>query len=242
MNKIFIFFMCLWSLPVWAAHGLALHGQPKLSPDFKSFDYVNPNAPQEGVLKASMAHGFDTFNPFSINGIAPAGINLMHDTLMKANANEPFAQYGLIAKDVQLSSDRSYVTFRLNPAAAFSDGSSITATDVAFSFETLREKGQPIYRVYYQDVEKVKILDERTIQFVLKKTENRELPLILGQMPVLSKKYWQHKDFSKTTLDIPVSSGPYLIKEFDPNRSVTYVRNPHYWAKNLNVNVGFYNF
>lgn len=242
MNKSFIFLTLFWVFPVFAEHGLAIHGQPKLPSDFKHFEYVNPDAPKNGKLKASMPHGFDTLNPFSINGIAPAGINLMHDTLMKSNANEPFSQYGLVAKDVMVSKDRQQVIFTLNPKATFSDGSAITAQDVVFSFDVLREKGLPIYRVYFQDVSDVKILDDGRIQFVLKDTQNRELPLILGQLPVLSKKYWQDKDFSKTTLDVPVSSGPYLIKDFQPNRSITYKRNPNYWAKDLNVNVGFYNF
>ena len=240
--KFLLCFLCLLSAPVWAAHGVALYGEPKLSADFKHFDYVNPDAPKTGLLKAAMTHGFDTFNPFSINGIAPAGINLMHDSLMKMSMDEDFTQYGLIAEDVELSPNRRIVTFRLNPKARFSDDTPITTEDVLFSFETLKEKGLPIYRVYYQDVERVSVLDQYRIRFFLKNTENRELPLILGQLPVLSKKYWQDKDFSKTTLDIPVGSGPYLIKDFQPNRSMTYARNPTYWAKDLNVNVGFYNF
>lgn len=235
-------FLCLFSFPVWAGHGLALYGEPKLPPNFKYFNYVNPDAPKGGTLKSSITHGFDTFNPFSINGIAPAGLNLMYDSLMKMNLDEDFAQYGLIAQDVVLSSDRRNVTFTLNPKAVFSDGSPITAEDVLFSFNTLKEKGLPIYRIYYQDVEKAEILDQHRIRFHLKQTDNRELPLILGQLPVLSKAYWQNKDFSKTTLDIPIGSGPYIIKEFQPNRSITYQRNPNYWAKDLNVNKGFYNF
>ncbi|MBQ3695853.1 MAG: ABC transporter substrate-binding protein [Alphaproteobacteria bacterium] len=242
MNKILPFFLLLWSLPVLAAHGLALHGKPALPPNFQNFDYVNPDAPKDGELKAAMPHGFDTLNPFSINGIAPAGIQLTHDSLMKSNANEPFSQYGLIAQDVIVSPNRRHITFTLNPKASFNDGSPITTQDVLFSFNTLREKGLPIYRTYYQDVENVKILDDRRIQFSLKNTQNQELPLILGQMPILSKTYWENKDFSKTTLDVPVSSGPYLIKNFQPNHSITYTRNPDYWAKDLNVNVGFYNF
>jgi len=232
----------LWAVPCLADHGLSLYGRPALPPDFKHFSYVEPNAPKEGVLHEAMSNGFDTLNPFSINGVAPSGIGLMHDSLMKLNLDESFTQYGLIAQDVQLSKDRKTVIFTLNPGATFSDKSPITAEDVLFSFNTLKEKGLPIYRVYYQDVEDARILDKKRIQFLLKNTENRELPLILGQLPVLSKAYWQDKDFSKTSLDIPVGSGPYLIKEIEPNRSITYVRNPDYWAKDLNVNVGFYNF
>ena len=240
--KFLCLFLMLWTIPAFADHGLALHGLPKLPKDFKHFDYVNPTAPKDGILKAAMPHGFDTLNPFSINGVAPAGINLTHDTLMKANANESFTQYGLIAQDINLSPDRKKIVFLLNPQATFNDGTPITADDVAFSFHTLCKKGPPLYRAYYQDVASVDVLSPRKVQFNLANTSNRELPLILGQLPVLSKQYWENKDFSKTTMDIPVSSGPYLIKEFVPNRSITYKRNPNYWAKDLNVNVGFYNF
>ena len=241
MKFIFLFLLML-SSAAWASHGLSLYGSPKLPPHFKHFDYVNVNAPKTGHLKVAMPHGFDTFNPFGINGIAPSGINLLHDSLMKTNMDEDFAQYGLIAEDVVLSEDRKTVTFRLNPKATFNDNSPITSEDVLFSFNVLKEKGLPIYRAYYQDVSRAEILDKYRIRFHLKGSVNRELPLILGQLPVLSKTYWENKDFSKTTLDIPVTSGPYKIKEFEPNRSITYQRNPTYWAKDLNVNVGFYNF
>ena len=232
----------LWCCPVLANYGISLYGKPKLPSDFQHFSYVNPSAPKQGHLIAAMPHGFDTLNPFSINGIAPAGIQLMHDTLMKSNADEAFAQYGLIAQDITLSKDRKIITFSLNPQAKFSDNSPITTEDVAFSFEILKTKGTPFYRMYYQDIDRVIPLDKIHIQFVLKNNTNRELPLILGQLPILSKKYWADKDFSKTSLDIPVTSGPYLIKDIQPNRSITYKRNPNYWAKDLNVNVGFYNF
>ena len=232
----------MWGAQALAAPGLSLYGNPALQGQFKHFDYVNPEAPKDGVLNASSPHGFDTLNPFSINGIAPAGIQLTHDTLMKANANEPFSLYGLIAEDVQVLNNRKNVVFTLNPKAKFNDNSVITTQDVLFSFETLREKGLPQYQFYFQDVEKAEILDDRRIRFILKNNQNRELPLILGQLPVLSKKYWEKRDFSKTSLDIPVSSGPYIIAEIQPNRTITYARNPSYWAKDLNVNVGFYNF
>ena len=229
-------------LPAWADHGIALHGTPTLPPNFEHFDYVNPSAPKGGKLKMAMNFGFDTLNPFSINGIAPLGITLTHDTLMKSNSNEPFSQYGLIAKDITISQDRGKVVFTLNPKATFNDGSPILAEDVVFSFNLLRTKGTPMYRVYYQDVATAKILNQHKVLFTITNKKNRELPLILGQLPILSKKYWENHDFDKTSLDIPVSSGPYIIKHIDPNRSITYQFNPHYWAKDLNVNVGFYNF
>ncbi len=242
MKKLLLCGFLFLSLPALAAHGIALFGEPALPKEFAHFDYVNPNAPKGGTLKLAMAHGFDTLNPFGINGLAPAGIGMIHDSLMKQNANESFAQYGLIAKDVHLSKDRKQVTFTLNPKATFNNGTSITAEDVLFSFETLKEKGTPIYRVYFQEVAKAEALSPHKVRFTLQNTNTRELPLILGQLPVLSKTYWQEKDFTKTSLDIPVSSGPYLIADLTPNRSITYRRNPTYWAKDLNTNVGFYNF
>ncbi len=242
MKRLIFLFILFCMKDVFAAHGLALHGAPKLSPNFDHFDYVNPEAPKRGLLRQATTAGFDTFNPFTINGISPAGIGLTHDTLMKANANEAFTQYGLIAEDIVLSKDKKNVTFTLNPNAQFNDKSPITSEDVLFSFNILKEKGLPIYRVYYQDVASAEIVDKRTIRFHLKNTDNRELPLILGQLPVLSKKWWENRDFTKTSLDIPVSSGPYQIQKFQANRSITYERNPDYWAKDLNVNKGFYNF
>ena len=201
--KFWILLIWFLTFPAKAEHGLSLYGMPSYPANFKHFDYVNPNAPKEGILKASSPHGFDTLNPFSIDGIAPAGIQLMHDTLMKTNGNEPFAQYGLIAQDVKLSHNRKNVTFSLNPKAKFSDNTPITAHDVLFSFEILREKGLPYYRFYFQDVESVKVLNDWQICFVLKNNQNRELPLILGQLPVLSKKYWENKDFTKANRTRP---------------------------------------
>ena len=241
MKKL-LFCLLFCSLTARAEHALVLYGSPQLKQGFDHFDYVNPSAPKGGTLKLAVNSGFDTFNPFTITGISAAGLNLTHDTLMKTNTNEPFTQYGLIAKEVFVSPNRTTVTFHLNEKARFNDNSPITAQDVLFSFETLKQKGLPLYRNYYQQVEDALVLDAHTIQFQIKNKENRELPLILGQLPILSKTYWQNKDFSQTTLDIPVSSGPYLIDSFHPNRSITYRRNPDYWAKDLNVNKGFYNF
>ena len=136
-------------------HGISMHGSPKYTDGFKSFDYVNPTAPKKGTLNQGAIGMFDTFNPYVINGIAPAGIGLTHDTLMKQSLDEPFSLYGLIASGIDVPDDRSWVAFDLNPQATFSDGSPITPEDVIFSFEILRDKGLPTYRYYYADVDKL---------------------------------------------------------------------------------------
>ena len=237
-------FFCV-SVAAWAKprHGISVMGTPNLRKGFQNFSYVNPKAPKGGILKLASYSGFDSLNPFIMTGIAPAGIGLTHDSLMKANADEPFSLYGLIAETIDVSADKTKVTFTLNPAATFNDGSKISSEDVAFSFEILKKHGLPLYRTYYQNVERVETPDSQTIVFYIpKNNKNRELPLVLGQLPVLSKKYWQDKDFAQTLLDVPVSSGPYMIESFEPNRYITYKLNPNYWAKDLNVNKGFYNF
>ena len=209
--------------PVFAApvHGVALYGEPKYEQGFQHFDYVNPNAPKGGVLKEAAFSSFDTLNPFVINGVAAPGVGLMYDTLMKQSADEAFSLYGLVAESVDISEDRTVVKFHINPNARFSDGSLITADDIIFSFKVLRDKGIPMYRAYYRDVLSVDAENPQTVVFTLSPKTNRELPLILGELPVLSKSYWEKRDFEKTSLEIPVTSGPYIIDEVVPNRSVS---------------------
>lgn len=239
---------CFLSAPVFAQtsqgqHAVAMHGEPKYKPGFAAFDYVNPNAPKGGTLRQGIVGTYDTFNPFALNGIAAGGIGLTYDTLMVQSMDEPFSLYGLVADKIEMPADRSWVAFHINQKAKFSDGTKITADDIIFSFETLRDKGLPTYRYYYNDVESVKKTSDSRVVFKFKKNaSNRELPLILGELPILSKNFWAPKDFSKTILTPPVSSGPYKIKSFEPGRSVTYERNLDYWGKDLNVNKGLYNF
>ncbi|MDS4042889.1 MAG: extracellular solute-binding protein [Candidatus Competibacter sp.] len=222
-------------------HGIALHGQPKYGPDFKHFDYVDPNAPKGGEVRFAAIGGFDTFNPFNIKGQAAAGIGQLFETLLTGGADEPFSEYGLIAESVEVPDDRGSVTFNLRLQAKFHDGTPITADDVLFSFETLKTKGTPLYRFYYANVAKVEKLGERQVKFTFSPGENRELPLIVGQMPVLSRKYWQDRDFGATTLEVPVGSGPYRIERFEPGRFIVYRRDENYWGKDLPVNRGFNN-
>ncbi len=212
-------------------HGIALHGQLKYGPDFRHFDYVNPDAPKGGEARFAAIGSFDTFNPFNIKGQAAAGIGQLFETLLVGSADEPFSEYGLIAESVDVPEDRGSVTFNLRPQAKFHDGTPITADDVLFSFETLKSKGSPLYRFYYANVAKAEKLGERQVKFTFAPGENRELPLIVGQMPVLSKKYWQDRDFAATTLDVPVGSGPYRIERFEPGRFIVYQRDANYWAR-----------
>lgn len=222
--------------------GIAMHGTPKYGADFKAFSYVNPLAPKGGTLKQAAIGSFDTFNPFAINGIAAAGIGLTYDTLMKQSADEPFSLYALVAESIDIDKKGHRVLFKINPQARFSDNTPITPADVAFSFTVLKEKGLPTYRAYYQDVVRVETTKDTVIFYVNPVAENRELPLILGELPILSKAWWTDKDFTKTTLTPPTSSGPYLIETFEAGKFISYRRNPDYWAKDLNVNRGYYNF
>ena len=225
-------------------HGIAMHGDVKYPENFSHFDYVNPDAPKGGHLKLSVvANGFDSFNPFVVRGVAAAGINAyVYDTLMVSSDDEPFSEYGLIAESVEIPENRSYVVFNLRKKARFQDGQPITAKDVEFSYRILTTEGHPFYRNYYADVQGVVVENARRIRFDFGETENRELPLILGQMPILPAHYWQEREFEGNGLAIPVGSGPYKIASFDAGRAVTFERVADYWAEDLGVRKGRYNF
>jgi microcin C transport system substrate-binding protein len=221
-----------------------MHGELKYPEGFSHFDYVNPEAPKGGSLKLSVvSNGFDSFNPFVIRGVAAAGVSTyVYDTLMESSSDEPFSEYGLIAESVEFPEDRRYVIFNLREEARFQDGTPITAKDVEFSHRILTTEGHPFYRNYYADVRKVTIENSHRIRFDFGETDNRELPLILGQMPILPAHYWEEREFGRNGLDIPVGSGPYRIGSFDAGRSVTYELIEDYWAKDLPVRVGRFNF
>lgn len=228
--------------PAEPRHAIAMYGEPKYGPDFQHFDYVNPDAPKGGEVKFAALGSFDTLNPFVIKGQSATGLGFLFESLMSSSADEAFSEYGLIAESVEIPEDRSSVTFKLRPQARFHDGSPITADDVIFSFEILKTKGNPFYRYYYVNVANIERLGERRVKFTFSGGVNRELPLIMGQMPVLSKRYWENRDFEATTLEPPVGSGPYRIERFEAGRFVVYKRDEGYWGKDLAVNRGFHNF
>lgn len=236
--------LLFWALGVRAGESpsLALWGKAKYPAGFAAFAYVNPDAPKGGVLRQAALAPFDTFNPFVLVGMPPAGIGLTYDTLMKISADENDAAYGLIARSAELSPGKDRIAFRLNPAARFSDGSPITAADVVFSFRMLKTHGLPFYRSAFAPVA-ASIDAQGRVVFAWNAAQgNRELPLLLAGLPVLSEKSWAGRAFDRTTLDAPVSSGPYVIAAFDPGRFIEYRRNPDYWARDLNVNRGYHNF
>ncbi|MGB0664828.1 MAG: extracellular solute-binding protein [Pontibacterium sp.] len=222
-------------------HGLAMHGELKYPADFNHFEYTNPNAPKGGQATLASIGSYDSFNPFIIKGTSPTGLGLLFDSLMEKALDEPFSQYGLLAKGVELAEDRSKITYYLHETAKFHDGSPVTAHDVVFTFETLLEKGQPFYKAYYGDIDTIIADDDYTVTFTFKNTDNRELPLIIGEAPIFSKAFWQDKDFSKPSLEVPLGSGPYQVAEFEAGKSITYQLNPNYWAKDLAVNKGNHN-
>jgi len=222
--------------------GFAMHGDVKYPPGFKNFDYVNPDAPKGGDVRMAAIGTFDSFNPFILRGVPAAAVGATFDTLMVNSADEPFTEYCLVCKTIEVPADRSWAEFTLRPEARFHDGSPVTPEDVIWTFDTLRAKGQPLYRTYYGDVVKAEQTGPDKVKFVFKGTNNHELPLILGQLPVLSKTYWAGRDFEKTTLEPPLGSGPYKIDAFEAGRFVTLRRVADYWAANLPVTRGMNNF
>ncbi len=223
-------------------HGLSIHGDLKYGPGFKHFEYANPDAPKGGDVRLPAIGTFDNLNPFILKGVAAAGLGQLFDTLTLASSDEPSSEYGLIAESVEVPADRSWVAFTLRPEARFHDGSPITADDVIWTFQTLKSKGHPFYRAYYAQVAKAETQGPRKVKFSFGAGENRELPVIAGQLPVLSKAYWSKRDFEKTTLEPPLGSGPYRVESVDAGRSIVYRRVKNYWGAKLPVRVGQDNF
>jgi microcin C transport system substrate-binding protein len=224
------------------SHGFSPFGDLKYPADFKHFEYANPEAPKGGTVKLAAQGTYDNLNPFILRGIAAAGLGGVFDTLMVRTEDEMSALYCLICESAELAADRSAITFTLRREARFHDGTPITADDVLWSFETLRTKGHPQYRFRLTDIETGEKLAERVVRFVFKDAQNREAPLSIGEMPVLSKTYWSGRDFEKTTLDVPLGNGPYKIDSFEPGRSITFTRVKDYWAKDLPMRRGTENF
>lgn len=226
-----------------ARHGIAMHGEPALPADFQRLRYANPHAPKGGRLTHGILGTFDSLNPFIVKGLAPTQIRgYVIESLMARGYDEPFTLYGLLAQSVETDAERSFVTFTLNPAARFSDGKPVTAADVVFSWELLRDRGRPNFRTYYAKVAKAEALSERVVRFDLSGADDRELPLILGLMPILARHAINPQTFEETTLDPILGSGPYVIAAVDPGRSVTLRRDRNYWGRDLPINRGFWNF
>lgn len=227
-------------------HGLAMFGEPAYGPDFTHFDYTNPDAPKGGTITLEDSSGFDNFNPYILRGTPPGGLtylgsNLIFESLMVEAEDEPFTKYGRLAESFEVPEDRSWIAFNLNPKARFHDGTPVTAEDVVWSFDTLTKEGAPIYASYWADVEEIRAINDHRVLYTFKTTQNKELPLIVGQMPVLPKHFWEGRDFAEPLTEPPVGSGPYRIESFEFGRSITYVRVTDYWGADIPVNKGRYN-
>ena len=222
--------------------GIAMHGDLKYSSDFTHFDYTNPDAPKGGSFKQASIGTFDSFNPFIIKGTAAANTGMTFDSLMARSFDEPFSLYGLVAEAVRVPESRRWIEFDLREEARFSDGSPLRARDVVETFRLLREEGSPFYKAYYRDISKIEALTELSVRFEFGSNENRELPLIVGEVPIMSADWWSSRDFGSPSLEPILGSGPYIVEEFDAGRSITYQRNPDYWGAELAVNRGRYNF
>ena len=212
------------------SHAIAMHGEPKYAEDFISVEYISNSAEKGGAIVRSAIGSYDTFNPFTLKGSSPAGIGLLFESLTLGSSDEAFTEYGLLAKNIEWPEDRSWVSFTLRKEAEWHDGKKITSEDIIWTFNTLMEKGHPFYGYYYGDIKEVIKISEDKVKFIFATNTNKELPLIVGQLPVLPKHYWENKNFEETTLDMPLGSGPYKIKSFDAGRSITYELNEDYWG------------
>ena len=227
---------------IFRSHAIAMHGEPRYPADFRHFEYASPNALKGGKLTLGVQGNFDSLNPFIAKGTAADDIGYIYDTLTVASGDEAFTRYGLLAETMEWPEDRSWIIFHLRKEARFHDGEPVTADDVVFSFNLLRAEGNPIYRSYYAAVKKVEALSPQQVKFSFDSADNKELALIVGEIPVLPKHYWQDKPFAKSSLEIPLGSGPYKIESVNPGRSLVYRRVENYWAKDLAVNTGLYNY
>ncbi|HXE68299.1 MAG TPA: extracellular solute-binding protein [Hyphomicrobiaceae bacterium] len=235
-----------WPLSPSAAapvHAIAMHGTPKHGPGFTHFPYVNPDAPKGGRLVLGTLGTFDSLTPFIIKGVSPASMReYVYASLLTRSGDEAFSLYGLIADSVELPEDRSQITFYLRPQARFSDGAPITPEDVLFSHEVLKQKGWPYHRSHYAKVARAEKISEHAVRFTFDAAGDREIPMILGLMPILPRHKINPDTFEQTTLEAPIGSGAYTVARIDAGRSITYKRNPDWWGANLPVARGRFNF
>jgi len=245
MIKFFVLLISFLALTVsWAeaAPAITMHGAPKYGPNEGHFAYANPDAPKGGRLVLGRVGSFDSLQHFIVRGARADGRRLSHQSLLARAYDEPFSLYGLIADDVSTPPDRSSVTFHLRPGARFHDGSEITVGDVIFSLKILRTKGRPNHRFYYGQVAAVERPGPRTVSFRFKDSRNRELPLIMGMMPILSRAWFQDREFDRVSLTPMMSSGPYMVDKVDPGRSIHYRRIKNHWMEDLPSGKGLNNF
>lgn len=247
MTRLFTFtvlclFLCVNLADAKPQHALVLFGKPKYGPWFTHFDYTNPNAPKGGRIKLSYPASYDSLNPYILKGLPAPGLNLMFETLMVGSLDEPQTFYGLIARKVDLAEDRLSMTFYVDPRARWQDGTQITADDVVFSFETLKTKGDPFYKLQYATIQTVEKINKTTVRFLFSTADQRELPVIAAAMPVISKAYYSKNDFEKSSLKPPMASGPYKVKAMDAGRYIVYERDPKYWGANIPSRRGYFNF
>lgn len=229
--------------PIIHSHAITIHGEPKYPKQFKHFEYAHPNAPKGGTLRIAEVGTFDSVNPYAVKGRPERNtLLLLHGSLLERSHDEVGTMYGHIAQSVEYPASKQWITFHLDPKATFSDGHPITADDVAFTFNTLMKDGSPRYTLYWADVSKVEVVNDQTITFYNNNPSNTELFQILGEIPVLAKHYWQKHDLQKSSLDIPVVSGPYTLSRVDAGRKVVYKRIKNYWAQNTPTRKGMFNF
>ncbi len=245
--RFLVFFLIIligWLPAAQAApsHGLTPFGELKYPPDFPYFDYVNPQAPKGGRFRLGYSAAFDNLNPFILKGVSAPGMSEYFETLMTPALDEPQSYYGLLARSIEIADDKTHADFILRPQARWHDGEPVTAEDVAFSFRTLKEEGHPNFRILYEPIERVEVLDTHHVRFHFSNPDLRELPLLAASMPVLPAHYYARHAFSQTTLEPPLTSGPYRVKEVDQGRSITFERVADYWGKDLPVNIGQHNF
>ncbi len=228
------------------SHGISSFGDLKYPPDFKHFDFVNPDAPKGGTMSlrgTGASQTFDSLNAFILKGEPAQGLGLLYDSLLAASPDEPDAAYGLIASTLEYPKDRSSVIFNMRPEAKFSDGVPITAEDVVFTWKVLLEKGEPSYQIKLKDIENVEALDPHRVKFTFRPgASTRDLPALAGGLSILPKHYYDTVEFADSTLVPPVGSGQYVVADVKPGKWIKYCRNPDYWAKDLPVNVGTANF
>ncbi|MCW8830619.1 MAG: extracellular solute-binding protein, partial [Gammaproteobacteria bacterium] len=243
LKILFVLLGLTYSLSTSAVPAMGMGYEPKYPADFKHFDYVNPQASRSGELVLSGLGTFDSLNPFLLKGISADGLSLLvFETLLEKSLDEPFSMYGLIADDFVLAEDGLSVTFHINPKARFSNGAPITAEDVKFSFDILMSKAaHPQFRIYYQDIDSVTVVDELTVRFNFKR-RNRELHMIVGEISIFSKDWLAGGEFADTDDIVPISSGPYIVEDYKRGKYIRYKRNPDYWANDLAVRKGMYNF